>query len=439
MDVRRWALDVCFPLNSQSSELFSRAQKRIPCGVNSPVRAFRNVDGEPFFVARGEGAHIWDVDGNEYIDYVGSWGPAILGHAPKVVIDAVRVAATRGLSFGIPNPLEVEMAELICDWVPSIEKVRMVNSGTEATMSCIRLARAFTGRDKIIKFDGCYHGHVDALLVKAGSGALTHGQPSSAGVPPTFADLTISLPFNDVELLTKAFRENKNEIAAVILEPIPANAGLYFPGEKFLAILREESTRHGALLIFDEVITGFRVARGGAQEIYGVKPDLTALGKIIGGGLPVGGFGGRAEIMDQLSPEGPVYQAGTLSGNPLALAAGLAQLRELEPINGWQLLEESGAQFEQLALNAIKDAKIDVTLHRLGSLFCLFFAPGPIVDLASAQRSDLKMFARFFHACLERGVYFAPSQFETGFISTAHTAEDIERTGVVVREVLAAL
>ncbi len=439
MDVGRCALDVCFPLNSQSSELFSRAQKRIPGGVNSPVRAFRNVDGEPFFVARGEGAHIWDVDGNEYIDYVGSWGPAILGHAPKVVIDAVRVAATRGLSFGIPNPLEVEMAELICDWVPSIEKVRMVNSGTEATMSCIRLARAFTGRDKIIKFDGCYHGHVDALLVKAGSGALTHGQPSSAGVPPTFADLTISLPFNDVELLTKAFRENKNEIAAVILEPIPANAGLYFPGEKFLAILREESTRHGALLIFDEVITGFRVARGGAQEIYGVKPDLTALGKIIGGGLPVGGFGGRAEIMDQLSPEGPVYQAGTLSGNPLALAAGLAQLRELEPINGWQLLEESGAQFEQLALNAIKDAKIDVTLHRLGSLFCLFFAPGPIVDLASAQRSDLKIFARFFHACLERGVYFAPSQFETGFISTAHTAEDIERTGVVVREVLAAL
>jgi len=390
-------------------------------------------------VAHAEGAKVWDVDGNEYIDYVGSWGPAILGNAPKVVVDAVSEAATRGLSFGIPNPLEVEMAELICDWVPSIEKVRMVNSGTEATMSCIRLARALTGRDKIIKFDGCYHGHVDALLVKAGSGALTHGQPSSAGVPPTFADLTISLPFNDVELLTKAFRENKNEIAAVILEPIPANAGLYFPGKKFLAILREESTRHGALLIFDEVITGFRVARGGAQEIYGVKPDLTALGKIIGGGLPVGGFGGRAEIMDQLSPEGPVYQAGTLSGNPLALAAGLAQLRELERINGWKLLEESGAQFEQLALNAIKDAKIDVTLHRLGSLFCLFFAPGPIVDLASAQRSDLKMFARFFHACLERGVYFAPSQFETGFISTAHTAEDIERTGVVVREVLAAL
>lgn len=390
-------------------------------------------------MARAEGAKIWDVDGNEYIDYVGSWGPAILGHAPKVVVDAVREAATRGLSFGIPNPLEVEVAELICDWMPSIEKVRMVNSGTEATMSCVRLARAFTRRDKIIKFDGCYHGHVDALLVKTGSGALTHGQPSSAGVPTAFVDLTISLPFNDVELLRKAFRENKNQIAAVILEPIPANAGLYFPEENFLAILREESTRHGALLIFDEVITGFRVARGGAQEIYGVKPDLTALGKIIGGGLPVGGFGGRAEIMNQLSPDGPVYQAGTLSGNPLALAAGLAQLRELERINGWQLLEESGAQFEKLALNAIKDAKIDVTLQRLGSLFCLFFAPGPIVDLASAQRSDLKIFARFFHACLERGVYFAPSQFETGFISAAHTAEDIKRTGVVVREALAAL
>jgi glutamate-1-semialdehyde 2,1-aminomutase len=426
-------------MTSGSSELFARAQKCIPGGVNSPVRAFRNVDAAPFFVARAEGAKIWDVDGNEYIDYVGSWGPAILGHAPKVVVDAVREAATRGLSYGIPNPLEVEMAELICDWMPSIEKVRMVSSGTEATMSCIRLARAFTRRDKIIKFDGCYHGHVDALLVKTGSGALTHGRPSSAGVPPAFVDLTLSLPFNDVELLRKAFRENKNEIAAVILEPIPANAGLYFPGEKFLSVLREECTRNGALLIFDEVITGFRVARGGAQQIYRIKPDLTALGKIIGGGLPVGAFGGRAEIMDQLSPDGPVYQAGTLSGNPLALAAGLAQLRELERINGWTLLEESGAQFEQLALSAIKDAKTDITFHRLGSLFCLFFAPGPIVDLAGAQRSDLKMFARFFHDCLKRGVYFAPSQFETGFISTAHTAEDIERTGSVVREALAEL
>ena len=424
---------------TNSSELFARAQKRVPGGVNSPVRAFRNVDSEPFFVARGEGARIWDVDGNAYIDYVGSWGPAILGHAPKVVVEAVRDAGTCGLSFGIPNPLEVEMAELICDWIPSIEKVRMVNSGTEATMSCIRLARAFTGRDKIVKFDGCYHGHADALLVKAGSGALTHGQPSSAGVPSAFADLTISLPFNDAELLRKAFQENKNEIAAVIVEPIPANAGLYFPRDNFLSILRETCTSNDALLIFDEVITGFRVARGGAQDVYRVKPDLTALGKIIGGGLPVGAFGGRAEIMNQLSPDGPVYQAGTLSGNPIAMAAGLAQLRELERINGWKSLEELGAQFEALARGAIKGANIDITFHRLGSMFCLFFAAAPIVDLASAQRSDLKKFASFFNACLKRGIYLAPSQFETGFISTAHTTGDIERTGAVVREVLTTL
>jgi glutamate-1-semialdehyde 2,1-aminomutase len=434
-------------MTSRSSQLFAEAQKRIPGGVNSPVRAFRNVDGAPFFVSHAKGAKIWDVDGKEYIDYVGSWGPAILGHAPKVVVDAVREAATRGLSFGIPNPLEVEMAELICNWVPSIEKVRMVNSGTEATMSCIRLARAFTGRERIIKFDGCYHGHVDALLVKTGSGALTHGRPDSAGVPHSFAELTVSLPFNNAELVRKAFAENKGKIAAVIVEPIPANAGLYLPRDDFLLGLRNECTVNGALLIFDEVITGFRLARGGAQEIYEIKPDLTALGKVIGGGLPVGAFGGRAEIMDQLSPGGPVYQAGTLSGNPLAMAAGLAQLRELERINGWKLLEELGAQFEQLVREAIKfaaadpsssrHAKTDVTFHRIGSMFCLFFAPPPILDLASAQRSDLKTFARFFHACLKRGIYFAPSQFETGFISTAHTLYDLERTGAIIREMLA--
>jgi glutamate-1-semialdehyde 2,1-aminomutase len=438
LDVERWALDVA-RLTRQSSGLFARAQKRIPGGVNSPVRAFRNVGGDPFFVVRGDGARIWDVDGNEYIDYVGSWGPAILGHAPKIVVDAVRDAATHGLSFGIPNPLEVEMAELICDWIPSIEKVRMVNSGTEATMSCIRLARAFTGRNKIVKFDGCYHGHADALLVKAGSGALTHGRPSSAGVPPAFSDLTISLPFNNADLLKKAFQENKNEIAAVIVEPIPANAGLYVQRENFLSILRKECTTNDALLIFDEVITGFRVARGGAQQLYGVKPDLTALGKIIGGGLPVGAFGGRAEIMDQLSPDGPVYQAGTLSGNPIAMAAGIAQLRELERIDGWKSLEELGAQFEKLAREAIEHAKVPITFHRLGSMFCLFFAPGPVIDLATAQQSDLKIFAKFFHACLKRRIYFAPSQFETGFISTAHGVEDIERTGAVVREALAEL
>ena len=426
-------------MTSRSSELFRAAHQLIPGGVNSPVRALRNVGGEPFFVDRAAGSKIWDVDGNEYVDYVGSWGPAILGHAPKVVVDAVCEAAARGLSFGIPNPLEVEMADLICQWVSSIEKVRMVNSGTEAAMSCIRLARGFTGRDKIIKFDGCYHGHVDALLVRSGSGALTYGMPDSAGVPRAFTDLTISLPFNDVDLVRKAFRENKNEIAAVILEPIPANAGLYFPQSGFLSLLREECTRHGTLLIFDEVMTGFRVARGGAQEIYKVKPDLTALGKVIGGGLPVGAFGGRAEIMDRLSPDGPVYQAGTLSGNPLAMAAGLAQLRELERTNGWKLLEELGAQFEQVVRDALQKSKFETTFHRIGSMFCLFFARGSIVDLASAQRSDLKMFAKFFHACLKRGVYFAPSQFETGFISTAHSVEQIDRTGEVMRESLASL
>src|SRR5881275_2281663 len=423
-------------MTSRSSQLFASAQKRIPGGVNSPVRAFRNVDSVPFFVARAKGAKIWDVDGKEYIDYVGSWGPAILGHAPKIVVDAVREAAMCGLSFGVPNPLEVEMAKLICDWIPSIEKVRMVNSGTEATMSCIRLARAFTGRDRVIKFDGCYHGHADGLLVKAGSGALTHGRPDSAGVPQAFADLTISLPFNNANLVREAFAENRREIAAVIVEPVPANAGLYLPGDDFLSMLRKECKLNDALLIFDEVITGFRLSRGGAQEIYGIKPDLTVLGKVIGGGLPVGAFGGRAEIVDQLSPDGPVYQAGTLSGNPLAMAAGLAQLRELERINGWELLEKLGAQFEELACDAIADAEINATFHRIGSMFCLFFAPAPIVDLADAKRSDLKMFAKFFHACLERGVYFAPSQFEAGFISTAHTGDDIERTSSAMREAL---
>ena len=424
---------------SRSSQLFADALQRIPGGVNSPVRAFRGLGREPFFVERAKGSRIWDVDGNEYIDYVGTWGPAILGHAPQVVVDAVRAAASRGVSFGIPNPLEVEMAELICRWVPSIEKVRMVNSGTEATMSCLRLARGFTGRDKIIKFEGCYHGHVDALLVNAGSGALTHGRPDSAGVPAEFAALTISVPFNDIEAVRAAFRENPKTIAAIILEPIPANAGLYFPRENFLQDLRAECDRDGALLIFDEVMTGFRVARGGAQELFGVRPDLTALGKVIGGGLPVGAFGGRAEIMDELSPLGPVYQAGTLSGNPLAMAAGLAQLRELERIDGWKLLERTGARFEELMRGALRDLKLPWVFHRIGSMFCLFFTKDPVIDLASAKRSELEKFSWFFSACLDRGVYFAPSQFETGFLSTAHDSDDIERTAAVVREALALL
>jgi glutamate-1-semialdehyde 2,1-aminomutase len=423
----------------RSSQLLSAARERIPGGVNSPVRALRNVGGEPFFVERAAGSKIWDVDGKEYIDYVGSWGPAILGHAPRVVVDAVRDAATRGMSFGIPNPFEVELAELICQWMPSVEKLRMVNSGTEAAMSAIRLARGFTRRDKIVKFDGCYHGHADSLLVQAGSGALTHGRPDSAGVPRPFADLTISLPFNDVDLVRQTFEQNKNEIACMILEPIPANAGLYFPKENFLSILREECTKHSALLIFDEVMTGFRLARGGAQEIYAVKPDLTVLGKVIGGGLPVGAFGGRAEIMDQLSPIGPVYQAGTLSGNPLAMVAGLAQLREMERIDAWSLLEALGARFEELTRDAMAESKIDTAFHRIGSMFCLFFASGRIVDLAGAKRSDVNKFAGFFHICLQHGVYFAPSQFETGFISTVHTRQDIDATAKIVREALRSL
>jgi glutamate-1-semialdehyde 2,1-aminomutase len=424
--------------HTKSHSLFARAQTLIPGGVNSPVRAFRAVGGEPFFVERAEGAHIWDVDGNEYIDYVGTWGPAILGHAPRVVIDAVREAACRGVSFGIPNPLELEMAALIREWVPSIEKVRMVNSGTEATMSCIRLARGFTGRDKIVKFDGCYHGHVDSLLVKAGSGALTHGEPDSAGIPAAFANLTITLPFNDASAVRSVFMAEGSKIAAVILEPIPANAGLYFPGPGFLELLRQQCSEYGAVLIFDEVMTGFRVARGGVQELYGVSPDLTALGKVIGGGLPVGAFGGRAEIMDCLSPVGPVYQAGTLSGNPLAMAAGLAQLRELERLDGWRVLEQLGAALEAGLRKIIKGAEGRFTFHRVGSMFCLFCTGGPVTSLVDAQRSDRDAFARFFHRCLDAGLYLAPSQFETGFISLAHTPEDIDQTlgiiGVALRQ-----
>jgi glutamate-1-semialdehyde 2,1-aminomutase len=421
-----------------SRSLFARAQTLIPGGVNSPVRAFRAVGGQPFFVERAQGAHIWDVDGNEYIDYVGTWGPAILGHAPPVVIQAIQAAASRGVSFGIPNPLEVEMAALIRDWVPSIEKVRMVNSGTEATMSCIRLARGFTGRDTIVKFDGCYHGHVDSLLVKAGSGALTHGQPDSAGVPAAFADLTISLPFNDPGALLSLFMAEGSKIAAVILEPIPANAGLYFPSPGFLDLLRQQCSEYGIVLIFDEVMTGFRVARGGAQALYGISPDLTALGKVIGGGLPVGAFGGRADIMDCLSPLGPVYQAGTLSGNPLAMAAGLAQLRELDRLDAWHTLEDLGAALEQ-GLRAIlksKAAEDKFTFHRIGSMFCLFCTRGPVLNLADAQHSDTKAFAAFFHRCLDAGLYIAPSQFETGFISLAHTPADIDRTLRIISDTL---
>jgi len=400
------------------------------------VRAFRGVGGEPFFVEHAQGARIRDVDGNEYIDYVGTWGPAILGHAPPVVVGAVREAAVRGMSYGMPHPREVEMAELICSWVPSVQKVRMVNSGTEATMSCLRLARGFTGRDKIVKFEGCYHGHVDSLLVRAGSGALTLGQPDSAGVPSALAGLTITLPFNDAAALEDVFARDGKSIAGVIVEPVPANAGLIHPVPGFLELMRELCTRHGALLIFDEVMTGFRVARGGVQELTGVKPDLTAMGKVIGGGLPVGAFGGRAGIMDHLAPDGPVYQAGTLSGNPLAMAAGLAQLAELERSDGWKRLEQLGAQLEAGVRGALAETGAPWVFHRAGSMFCLFFTGGPVRNLAEAKRYDTEKFAKFFHYCLDHGVYFPPSQFETGFISTAHTGEDIARTVGVVAQAL---
>lgn len=423
---------------SRSSQLFAEARKFIPGGVNSPVRAFRGVGGEPFFVERAQGAHIWNADGREIIDYVGTWGPAILGHAPRAVLDAIAAAAAKGVSFGIPNPYEVQMARLICEWVPSIEKVRMVNSGTEATMSCIRLARGFTGRRKIVKFEGCYHGHVDSLLVKAGSGALTHGQPDSAGVPPELAELTITLPYNDADAIRGVFAREGKDIAAVIVESIPANAGLYLPRPGYVDLLRELCTQNGAVFIFDEVMTGFRLARGGYQEICGVKPDLTALGKVIGGGLPVGAFGGRAEIMDQLSPDGPVYQAGTLSGNPLAMAAGLAQLRELDRLNGWAKLEELGAAFEDGTRAALKRAGKDYVFQRIGSMFCLYFTRGEVWNLDDAQHSDKAAFGRYFHACLEAGVYFAPSQFEAGFISLAHTPDDLAQTADIVASALTA-
>jgi glutamate-1-semialdehyde 2,1-aminomutase len=413
-----------------SPELFKNAQKYLPGGVNSPVRAFRGVGGEPFFVQSAQGSKIQTVEGRKLIDYVGTWGPAILGHAPDPVIAAVCATAAHGLSFGIPNPFEVEMAETICELVPSVQKVRMVNSGTEATMSCIRLARGFTGREKILKFEGCYHGHVDSLLVKAGSGALTH----SAGIPADLAALTLTVPFNHLEAVRATFAANPGEIAAIILEPVPANAGLYLPEPGFLEALRDLCTQEGSLLIFDEVMTGFRLAPGGAQEIYGITPDLTAMGKVIGGGLPVGAFGGRAEIMDHLSPTGPVYQAGTLSGNPVAMAAGLAQLHEMIRLGGWSRLEGIGQDFEDRIRAAI--AGKPLTFQRIGSMFCLYFCEGPVRNLAEAKKSDTAAFARYFHACLERGVYFAPSQYEAGFLSLAHTPEDVAETARVATEAL---
>jgi glutamate-1-semialdehyde 2,1-aminomutase len=413
---------------TKSEQLFAAALQYIPGGVNSPVRAFRAVGGTPFFAERASGAKIWDVDGNEYIDYVGTWGPAILGHAHPKIIKAVQMAAEHGTSFGIPNPAEVTMARLICSLVPSVQKVRMCNSGTEATMSTVRLARGFTKRDKIIKFDGCYHGHADSLLVKAGSGALTFGNPDSAGVPAAFTEHTVVLPFNDPEAVQRALQANPGKIAGIIIEPVPGNAGLYLPKPGYLEFLREITSANGALLIFDEVMTGFRLAKGGAQERFGVTPDLTCFGKVIGGGLPVGAFGGRAEIMDLLAPLGPVYQAGTLSGNPLAMSAGIAALQELEATDAYTRLEELGAALQQGLQTAAKNAGVAVQFNRCGSMFCAYFCSEPVHNLADAFKSDREKFKRYFHSMLDQGVCLAPSQFEAGFLSTAHTHADLDKT-----------
>ena len=415
-------------VRSRSEALFAEALKHIPGGVNSPVRGFRAVGGTPFFAASASGARVSDVDGNTYIDYVGTWGPAILGHAALPIIRAIQSTAERGTSFGIPHAQEVTMAQRVKTLVPSVEKVRFCNSGTEATMSAIRLARGFTGRDLIVKFDGCYHGHSDGLLVKAGSGALTLGYPDSAGVPAEVARQTLVLPFNDPEALRRVFELHDGQLAAVILELVPANAGLYLPKPGYLELLRQLTRDHGSVLIADEVMTGFRLGPAGAQGVFGLTPDLSCFGKIIGGGLPVGAFGGRAEIMDQLAPLGPVYQAGTLSGNPLAMAAGLAALDALQSSDAWNRLEAVGSQLEQGMVAVAKATQIPMQFQRIGSMFCGYFTEHPVWNLADAMRSDRTRFARFFHGMLDRGVYLAPSQFEAGFISTAHTSAEIEAT-----------
>jgi len=414
--------------HSKSEQLFRRAQELIPGGVNSPVRAFRSVGGNPLFIARGQGSHIFDADGNEYIDYVGSWGPLLLGHRHPEIIAALERALSIGTSFGAPTEQEIDLAEAIRDAVPSIEMMRLVNSGTEATMSAIRVARGFTGRDLIVKFEGCYHGAVDSLLVKAGSGLATLGIADTQGVPKAFCDTTIALPFNSPEALEQAFRAHGGRIAAVIVEPVVGNMGCVPPLPGYLQLLREVTERHGALLIIDEVMTGFRVAYGGAQQLYGVRPDLTTLGKVIGGGLPVGAYGGRKDIMSKVAPAGPIYQAGTLSGNPLAVAAGMAMLRHLKAHPGIY------DQLEARAAALCADIPAGVTVNRVGSMFTFFFTEGPVTDWESAKRSDTARFGRFFRAMLERGVYLAPSQFESAFVSAAHSEEDIRKTIAAARE-----
>lgn len=420
-----------------SSELFARANQVIPGGVNSPVRAFRGVGGTPLFIKSARGCFLYDADGQEYIDYVGSWGPMILGHAHPEIIAAIQDAATRGTSYGAPTELEIELAEEIIAAFPSIEKVRLTSSGTEATMSALRVARGFTGRAKIVKFEGCYHGHGDSLLVKAGSGVATLGLPDSPGVLPEVAQNTITLPFNDVAALQAVFDEIGSDIAAVIIEPVVGNMGCVPPREGYLQALRAITAQHGAVLIFDEVMTGFRVARGGAQELYGIDPDMTTLGKIIGGGLPVGAFGGKREIMDCVAPVGPVYQAGTLSGNPLAVTAGLTQLRLLKNPEVYTRLERATKRLVEGFGEAAAEAGIATVSNRVGSMCTMFFTNEAVIDWTTAAKSDRAAFGRFFHAMLAEGVYLAPSQFEAAFVSFAHSDEIIDRTIAAAHKALA--
>ncbi|MBI3268018.1 MAG: glutamate-1-semialdehyde 2,1-aminomutase [Planctomycetes bacterium] len=421
----------------RSEAAFVRARASLVGGVNSPVRAFRGVGGTPVFLASGKGCRVTDVDGNTYIDYLASWGPLILGHAPAAVVAAIRRRAGLGTTFGAPTPEESELAELVRKAFPSIEKLRFVSSGTEATMSALRVARGFTGRDLVVKFEGGYHGHSDGLLVKAGSGATTLGVPDSAGVPAAFAERTATLPFNDVAALDAFFGERGSEVAAVIVEPLPANMGVVPPRAGYLERLRELTKQHGALLVLDEVITGFRVAFGGAQELWKIRPDLTCLGKIIGGGLPVGAYGGRADVMAKVAPEGPVYQAGTLSGNPVAMAAGLATLRQLRSKAVYRRLEKLAARLEAGLAAAAHEGGVPVRIHRVGSVMTLFFRDGgEVVDYASALCSDRDRYARFFHAMLERGVYLPPSQFEAFFVSTAHDEKAIDQTIAAAKEAM---